>query len=230
MSNGSSGTRRMVAGQCSTLAAAIEEEQFLYISTFLLTAAVVLLLSGHLSRKVTSPVEELSQQAAAGHCRVDGPITELNALAVSFNQAQDQLAGQLRREREFTRAAAHELKTPLAVLRTHAEALREDILPEKREQYLGIVLEECDRMAELVGRLLEFSRLESGAALHREPLEFAGLIREVLEPLELQLEQKQIRLTADLPELPLTGDRERLREVVGNLLSNALRHCSDQDR
>ncbi|HIY81280.1 MAG TPA: HAMP domain-containing histidine kinase [Firmicutes bacterium] len=225
MSNGSSGTMRMVAGQCSTLTAAIEEEQFLYISTFLLTAAVVLLLSGHLSRKVTSPVEELSQQAAAGHCRVDGPITELNALAVSFNRAQDQLAGQLRREREFTRAAAHELKTPLAVLRTHAEALREDILPEKREQYLGIVLEECDRMAELVGRLLEFSRLESGAALHREPLEFAGLIREVLEPLELQLEQKQIRLTADLPELPLTGDRERLREVVGNLLSNALRHC-----
>ena len=225
MSSGSSGTMRMVAGQCSTLTAAIEEEQFLYISTFLLTAAVVLLLSGHLSRKVTSPVEELSQQAAAGHCRVDGPITELNALAVSFNQAQDQLAGQLRREREFTRAAAHELKTPLAVLRTHAEALREDILPEKREQYLGIVLEECDRMAELVGRLLEFSRLESGAALHREPLEFAGLIREVLEPLELQLEQKQIRLTADLPELPLTGDRERLREVVGNLLSNALRHC-----
>ena len=225
MSSGSSGTMRMVAGQCSTLTAAIKEEQFLYISTFLLTAAVVLLLSGHLSRKVTSPVEELSQQAAAGHCRVDGPITELNALAVSFNQAQDQLAGQLRREREFIRAAAHELKTPLAVLRTHAEALREDILPEKREQYLDIVLEECDRMAELVGRLLEFSRLESGAALHREPLEFAGLIREVLEPLELQLEQKQIRLTADLPELPLTGDRERLREVVGNLLSNALRHC-----
>lgn len=64
MSNGSSGTMRMVAGQCSTLTAAIEEEQFLYISTFLLTAAVVLLLSGHLSRKVTSPVEELSQQAA----------------------------------------------------------------------------------------------------------------------------------------------------------------------
>ena len=77
----------MVAGQCSTLTAAIEEEQFLYISTFLLTAAVVLLLAGHLSRKVTSPVEELSQQAAAGHCRVDGPIAELNALAVSFNQA-----------------------------------------------------------------------------------------------------------------------------------------------
>lgn len=65
MSSGSSGTMRMVAGQCSTLTAAIEEEQFLYISTFLLTAAVVLLLSGHLSRKVTSPVEELSQQAAA---------------------------------------------------------------------------------------------------------------------------------------------------------------------
>lgn len=74
MSSGNSGTH---ADGCRTVqhpwTAAIEEEQFLYISTFLLTAAVVMLLSGHLSRKVTSPVEGLSQQAAAGHCRVDGP-------------------------------------------------------------------------------------------------------------------------------------------------------------
>ena len=55
----------------------------------------------------------------------------------------------LQRERDFARAAAHELKTPLAVLRAHAEALREDIAPEKRAQYLDVVLSESDRMAAL---------------------------------------------------------------------------------
>lgn len=221
------GTARKVAGQCSTLAASFYELRFVYGSTFLLTAAVALILSGYLSRKVTRPVEELCEQSAAGHCRENGPIAELNALAVSFNEAQDQLAGQLRREREFTRAAAHELKTPLAVLRTHAEALQEDILPAKRKQYLGVILEECDHMTGLVGRLLEFSRLSSGAVLHREPVELSGLIREVLTPLGLRLEQKHITLTAELSELTLPADRERMREVVENLLSNALRHCPD---
>ena len=68
----------------------------------------------------------------------------------------------IQRERDFTRAAAHELKTPLAILQAHGEALREDILPEKRAEYLDVILDECGRMSALVGRLLELSRLESG--------------------------------------------------------------------
>ena len=144
------------------------------------------------------------------------------ALAVFTDRRQRQA---LQRERAFTRAAAHELKTPLAILRTHAEALREDIAPEKRAQYLDIVLDESDRMAELVGRLLELSRLESGTALKRETANFSTLVREVWAPLALQLEQKRITLALELEEICLEGDRERLKETVGNLASNALRHC-----
>ena len=131
------------------------------------------------------------------------------------------------RERAFTRAAAHELKTPLAILRTHAEALREDIAPEKREQYLDIVLDESDRMAELVGRLLELSRLESGASLDREAVDLAALVREVWAPLSLQLEQKEITLALELEEIRTEGDRARLKEAMENLASNALRHCDE---
>ena len=82
-------------------------------------------------------------------------------------------------------------------------------------------------MTGLVGRLLEFSRLSSGAVLHRESVKLSGLIREVLTPLGLRLEQTHITLTAELSELTLPADRERMREVVENLLSNALRHCPD---
>lgn len=214
-----------VAGQCDVTAAVLEQEWRLYLSTFALLILVVLLLSKRLSKQVTAPVEALSLEVQGGRCQTDGPVSELNALARAFNAAQDQLAGQLERERAFTRSAAHELKTPLAVLRAHGEALREDIRPEKRAEYLEILLDECDRMSGLVGSLLELSRLESGAALRREPVELSALVREVWEPLALPLEQKQISLTLALEEVRLEGDRARLREAAGNLASNALRHC-----
>ena len=227
---GDGGSMRLVAGQCDVFRAALEQQRFLYISTFVLTVLVVLILSAHLSRKVTGPVEELSLATQEGRCREDGPVRELNALAQAFNAAQDQLEGQLQRERAFTRGAAHELKTPLAVLRTHAEALREDIDPQKRKQYLDIILEESDRMAHLVGSLLELSRLEAGAELHREPINLAALVREVWEPLSLPLEQKHLTLSLELEDYMVEGDRERLRELADNLASNALRHCTPGGR
>lgn len=155
--------------------------------------------------------------------------TLLAAVAMALYVDKRQRAA-IARERAFTRSAAHELKTPLAILRTHAEALREDIAPEKREQYLDIVLDESDRMAELVGRLLELSRLESGAALNRGPVDLSALIREVWTPLVLQLEQKEITLDMELEELQAEGDRARLKEAIENLASNALRHCTRRGR
>ena len=221
---------RLMASQCDVFRAAVEEQRLLYISTFVFTVLVVLILSAYLSRKVTGPVEELNRTAQKGQCRTDGPVKELNTLAAAFNDAQTQLAGQLERERSFTRAAAHELKTPLAILRTHAEALQEDIAPEKRGQYLDVILEESDRMTGLVGRLLELSRLESGDSLKREPVKLFALVREVWNPLNLQLKQKEITLTLKLEEIQIEGDQARLKEAVENLASNALRHCAQGGR
>lgn len=221
---------RVVGGQCDIRRAAMQGQWFLYLSTFLLTAAAVLLLSAHLSKQVTRPVEQLSQGAQEGRCETDGPVQELNALAEAFNDAQDQLEGQLERERAFTRGAAHELKTPLAIIRTHAEALGEDIAPEKRGEYLNIILEESDCMGQLVGRLLELTRLESGVALNMAPLNLADVVREEWSPLALQLEQKKVSLSLELEEVWLEGDRERLKEAVGNLASNALRHVEKGKR
>lgn len=226
VSSSSYGSQRIAAFQTDIFGAAVESLAFIYVCTLLLTAAVALGLAAYLSKKVTGPVEELARGAEAGRCPEDGPVTELNDLARAFNGAQERLAGQLEREREFTRAAAHELKTPLAVLRTHAEALREDIDAEKRGQYLDIVLDESDRMTRLVARLLELSRLEGGTVA-KEPLELSALIREVWGPLELTMAQRGLKLELDLQEARVDGDRELLRQAVGNLATNALRHCAD---
>ena len=132
----------------------------------------------------------------------------------------------IRRERAFTRAEAHELKTPLAVLRTHAEALREDIDPAKRGQYLDTVVAESDRMAALVGSLMDLARLESGGKVEREPLDLAALVGNGAARLSLLAEEKNIELRTKLAPASMLGDRLRLEEVVDNLADNALRHCT----
>ena len=151
-------------------------------------------------------------------------LTLLAAVAMALYTDKKQRAA-LQRERAFSRAAAHELKTPLAVLRTHAEALREDIAPEKRTQYLDTILDESDRMAALVEQLLALSRLEASAPLERAPLELSALVRAVWQPLELSAAQKEITADLELEEVWVQGDRERLHQAVGNLAANALRHC-----
>lgn len=132
----------------------------------------------------------------------------------------------IRRERAFTRAAAHELKTPLAILRAHAESLKEDIDPAKREEYLDVVLSETDRMAALTAALLDLSRLERGEALNREPVELSALVKGVFDRMTLPLEQKGITLNLDLSPAWTQGDRARLESVAANLASNALRYCT----
>lgn len=131
----------------------------------------------------------------------------------------------IRRERAFVRGAAHELKTPLAVVRTHAEALREDIDPAKRTRYLDTVVAESDRMAALVGRLMDLARLERGGGVEREPLDLASLAAERLDRLALAAEGKGVRLERKLEPAPVLGDRLWLEEAVDNLADNALRHC-----
>ena len=122
---------------------------------------------------------------------------------------------------------SHDLRTPLTSVKGYIKGMRDGVAntPEKREQYLDIILEESDRMAHLVGSLLELSRLEAGAELHRETFNLAALVREVWEPLSLSLEQKHLTLSLELADYIVEGDRERLRELADNLASNALRHA-----
>lgn len=217
-----------VAVQCGVLIPALRENLPLYASTLFLMVLVLLGLTRYLSRRVTEPVEELSARAKAGEpCPEDGPIRELNTLATAVNAGRGRLEEQLSRERAFTRAAAHELKTPLAVLRTHAEALREDIAPARRGEYLDVVLDESDRMAALVGSLLELSRMEEGGALHREVLAMDALVRAVFDRLALPLERKGLHLKLNLEPGQVFGDRARLESAVENLASNALRYTPE---
>ena len=87
-----------------------------------------------------------------------------------------------------------------------------------------MVLDESDRMAALVGQLLDLSRLERGVPLKRERVDFAALVRACFDRLSLSAGERDLHVTLNLTEGMVSGDRARLEEAVGNLASNALRY------
>jgi signal transduction histidine kinase len=127
---------------------------------------------------------------------------------------------------EFVTAVTHELRSPLTSITGYLDLLLEEGREgaEAREAYLQIVKRNADRLLELINDLLDLARLEAGKLeLKRLPLDLEGLIREVSEALRPQIEGKGQHLRLDLaaPLPVVTGDPERLTQILLNLVSNA---------
>lgn len=151
-------------------------------------------------------------------------ITLLFTLLLAWFTARAQ-ARSLQRERELTNAVAHELKTPLALLRSYAEGLREDIAPEKRAQYLDVIMDQSDQMAALVSSLLDLSRMKAGkTAFTPGPVALDRVVESVFHTLDRPMETAAVTLDLDLVPCTVSGEEGRLSLVVSNLAANALRH------
>lgn len=126
--------------------------------------------------------------------------------------------------RDFTNAMAHELKTPLGIIRGFSENLLEQVNEEKREYYLQQIIRQTEKMDELAAEMITISRMDSGkAVLRRERLSLADVIQEELEGLQVLAAEKRIAIQYDVEEdLILEGDRDYLARALGNLLDNAV--------
>ena len=126
--------------------------------------------------------------------------------------------------RDFTNAMAHELKTPLGVIRNFAENLLEHTAEEKRDYYLAQIIGQTEEMDRLVVRMIEISKLDSEEmALKSESVSFAQLVREQEEKLEPMIREKNLRVEyVQEGEFLAEGDREYLAKAVWNLLCNAV--------
>ena len=150
--------------------------------------------------------------------------TLLFTLLLAFFTARAQ-ARSLQRERDLTNAVAHELKTPLAILHSYAEGLREDIAPEKREEYLDVIMDQSGQMAALVSALLDLSRMKAGkTAFTPGPVSLDQVTTAVFRALERPMETAGVTARLDLPPCTVSGEEGRLSLVVSNLAANALRH------
>jgi signal transduction histidine kinase len=136
---------------------------------------------------------------------------------------------------EFISAVTDELRTPLLSIRAIAETLQEDPrmhLPQ-RAKFLGIMIEDSKRLMTLVNQVVDFAKIESdNAEWHSTDLDLVQVIDDAAVAAQQILEENAVILTIEMPEaVPLvTADRERLIQVLMNLISNAARFCDKADR
>lgn len=128
--------------------------------------------------------------------------------------------------RAMISALTHELKTPLAVIHSYAEGLQTGIAAERQEEYISVILEETETMDAMVMQMLDLSRLEAGKVrLAADRFSLLALTKSVAERLELTAGEKNLTVTFEKEEdFLLTADESRIRQVIVNLLSNAIRY------
>ncbi len=126
--------------------------------------------------------------------------------------------------RDITNAMAHELKTPLSVIRNFAENLMEHNMEEKRDYYLTQIIGQTEEMDRLVTEMIQISRLDSQEGIRRkETIQLSGLLKEQLERFTPMIQEKRLQVQVQREEeFTVEGDREYLEKAVWNLLSNAV--------
>ncbi len=193
---------------------------------------LALILGLFLARRLTRPLRQLtqaSQKMAAGELGQQVTVTthdELGELADSFNQMSRKLALAEQQRQQMLADVAHELRTPLSITRGHIEAMLDGVF-EMTPDNLALIHEETLLLGRLVEDLRTLSLAEAGQlSLDLAEVDLTELVRQAAGGFEPLAEAEGVKLTAVTPPDPLiiTADANRIRQVLGNLLSNALRH------
>jgi signal transduction histidine kinase len=199
-----------------------------------LTLVLAALAGYGLAGAVLRPMEAMRRAAAQisdvdPHARLPLPLAEdeVHRLGVTLNDMLARLERARDRERAFVSDASHELRSPLAILKTEVEvALRTDNPPEALRAALRVAGEEADRLSQLVDDLLIFARSDAGRMdLDRRPVDARQLLEDVDRRFRLRAREGDRELAVELTgDSWLVADVPRVEQALSNLVDNALRH------
>jgi histidine kinase len=194
----------------------------------LVSVGVAALVSAFVARRFLRPIDDVrrtTRRLAAGEYdqRVPEPVElELAALATDVNALAATLETTERRRAELVAEVAHEMRTPLTTIDGYVEGILDGVF-EPSEETLTAIGEETARLKRLAADLGALSRADEGFDLHRSPVDLARLATDVAERLRPQFDDKGVALRVESTEpLVVEADRDRITQVLTNLLGNAL--------
>ena len=194
----------------------------------LLGGVATYFISGHALRPIrefSDKIEKVQAQNLADSRIEENQVKELNQLSVSYNRMLERLSDAFEIQRQFTANAAHELRTPLALMQVQLDLYHSNSHPGNDAdtvQMIQMVTEQNDRLNKMVKTLLDMSELQTVG--RDDEIVLDALVDEVLEDLEPLAEGKNIRLIRKCKDITMVGSDILIYRLVYNLVENAIKY------
>ena len=194
----------------------------------LLGGVATYFISGHALRPIrelSDKIEKVQAQNLADSRIEENQVKELNQLSVSYNRMLEHLSDAFEIQRQFTANAAHELRTPLALMQVQLDLYHSNSHPDNDAdtvQMIKMVAEQNDRLNKMVKTLLDMSELQTVG--RDDEIILDALVDEVLEDLEPLAEGKNIRLIGKCKDITMVGSDILIYRLVYNLVENAIKY------
>jgi two-component system, OmpR family, sensor histidine kinase BaeS len=196
-------------------------------------AAIVAIVAGLvMAGRLSRPLRQLSVAArglASGGAPPGLPAgsREIRELGESLSGLADDLARQQKARRQLAQDLSHELRTPLMLIQSRIEAMQDGVLPFDADE-LATLHTETLRLSRLIGQIERLAEAEARPSpLRADPIALDELAREAHGALTAAFEIRGLSLEIDAPPTPAVGDRDAVRQIITNLLSNALKYAPD---
>ena len=194
----------------------------------LLGGVITFFISGHALKPLcdfSKKIEEVQAQNLSDSRIEENKFSELNQLSVSYNKMLERLSEAFKLQRQFTANAAHELRTPLAVMQLQIDLYNSSKHPDNdtsAQQTISMITEQTERLSKMVRTLLDMSELQTVG--RDEKIIIAALVEEVLADLEPLAQEKGINLIEKCDNVLLMGSDILIYRLVYNLVENAIKY------
>lgn len=224
----------IVNSELVPLSSTIQTIRIMLIIISIVLAAIAVLLAVILSKRISKPIKSMSEEAvklSLGDYTADfdgGNCTETTLLSSALNNATYELSKTDRMQKDLVANVSHDLRTPLTMISGYAEVMK-DIPGEATEENLQIIIDETNRLSDLVTDMMEISKYQSGTpVLKKTVFNFTEVIRKTLERYSKLRETEGYRISFDhSEEVYVNADEGKILQVVYNLINNAINYTGD---
>ena len=213
----------------------ILKDQLFYVT--IITLCVTFLLAVYFADRISKPLKGITQAArkmGKGNYNVRfeaNSYSEINNLAKALNVAAYELGQADNRQKDLVANVSHDLKTPLTMIRSYAEMIRDlsGDNPQKRNAHLAVIIDESDRMSRLVSDMATITAMQTKKMkLHKTPTDLSSTAASILASYEILQEREGYDFIFNAPkEAFVYADEDKIKQVIANLTGNAVKYCGE---